>query len=259
MTDRPSSVRSAASRVVTHALDTNASLTAAGLAYYAQVSLLPTLVLGFVVVSAVVGNETALRMLDAAGDALSLAGQRVVRDALEGTTSRAEIGLAGLVVLGWGSFRLFRGLKTAVADVYRENNGVAGRWADSAVAALAVAAAVTVVVGGGLALAQVRSVSAPIRAVLLTGALSVTLAPLYYVLPESDVSLVEVVPGAVLTASGWIVLRAAFRAYLDVANRYPVYGVLGALVLLVTWLYFASLLLVLGAVVNAVLAGHDDA
>jgi YihY family inner membrane protein len=257
MADRPSSLREAASRLVGHALDSDVSFTAAGIAYYAQVSLLPTLVLGFVAVSTVAGERLAVRALDAAGEALSPAGQQVVREALTGAAGRAEVGLAGLAVFAWGSFRLFRGLKTAFNDVYGESDGMVVRWRDSAVAAVTVAAAVAVVAGGGLALARFGPVPAPVRALSLTLALSVALAPLYYVLPDADVGVAEVAPGAVVTAGGWVLLRTGVRLYLDVADRYAVYGVLGALVLLVTWLYLASFLLVLGAVVNAVLAGRD--
>jgi len=257
MADGPSSLREAASRLVEHALDSEVSFAAAGIAYYAQVALLPTLVLGFVVVSALAGERLAVRVLDAVGTALSPAGQRVVREALTGAAGRREVGLAGLLVLGWGSFRLFRGLKAAVANVYGEEHGVAVRWRDSAAAAVAVAVAVALVAAGGLAFTRFGPVPAPVRALVLTLALSVTLTPLYYVLPDADVGVSEVVPGAVVTAGGWVVLRTAVRVYLGVANRYAVYGVLGALVLLVTWLYLASLLLVVGAVVNAVLAGRD--
>ena len=257
MGDRPTTLREAASRLVAQARDANVSLTAAGIAYYAQVSLLPSLLLGFVVLSVVAGDRVATEVLAATGDALSPAGRRLLRDRLTDVTGRTEVGLAGLVVLLWGSFRLFRGLASAVAEVYGDSEGVVVRWRDSLVAAVAVLVGVSVVVGAGLAFARFGPVPGAVRALFLTVALSVTLAPVYYVLPPDDVALREAVPGTVLTAGGWVVLRVAFRAYLDLSNRYAVFGVLGALVLLVTWLYVASLLLVLGAVLNAVLSGSD--
>jgi len=66
-----------------------------------------------------------------------------------------------------------------------------------------------------------------------------------------------VLPGAVFAGVGWTVLRVAFQAYVDVTadadGEGAVYGVLGAVLLLVTVLYFGATLVLVGAVVNVVL------
>jgi membrane protein len=47
-----------------------------------------------------------------------------------------------------------------------------------------------------------------------------------------------------------------FRVYAGRTGQFDVYGVLGVVILLVTWYYLGSMALLLGAAVNAVLAGR---
>ena len=246
-----------ASRLHTHASESGVAFAAAGIAYYAQVSLIPLGVLVFVAVSTVAGDELAVRLVDTAGDALSPTGRRLLRDAVAGRAGRWEATVAGVVVLGWGSLRFFRGLKSAVTEVYDGREGIFVRWRDSAVAGLAILLSLTAVLGAGFAFRRF-GVGPPVavRPLLLAAALAASLYPVYYVLPDVDVTPAEALPGTVLTAGGWVVLHTAFRTYVSFVGG-TAYGVLGGVILLVTWLYLASLFLVIGAVLNVVLAGRD--
>jgi membrane protein len=86
--------------------------------------------------------------------------------------------------------------------------------------------------------------------------LALALLPIYYVLPPVEVSVAEVVPGAVVAAVGWVLLQVGFRPYASNAGRYAAYGAIGAVLVFVTWLYFASIVILLGAAVNAVRRGR---
>jgi hypothetical protein len=90
--------------------------------------------------------------------------------------------------------------------------------------------------------------------VVLIGGLSVTFLPMYYIFPDVDIAVREALPGAVLAAVGWVLLQVGFRAYTRIAGSYEAYGVLGGVLLLITFLYFGGLVLLVGAVVNATLA-----
>ncbi|MFB6359716.1 MAG: YhjD/YihY/BrkB family envelope integrity protein, partial [Halobacteriales archaeon] len=92
--------------------------------------------------------------------------------------------------------------------------------------------------------------------VLLVG-LFVAFLPLYIRFPDSDVTLREAVPGAGVVAIGWVGLQAAFQGYASLAAGGDLYGVLGGVLLLVTWFYLAAMLILLGAVFNVVLAARD--
>jgi len=260
MADRPSTLRGGARRVVAHARETDAAFTAAAVTYYVQVSLIPLAILAFVAVSTLAGDRLALEAVESVGDVLSSTGERLLREAITRGAGRAEASVGGLAVFLWGTLRLFRALESAFAAVYPSDESMVSRWRDIAVAALAVPVALVAAAGGGLALQYVGpSLPAPARAALLVAALSAVLLPVYRVLPTVEVPVTEALPGAVLTAGGLVVLRVGFEVYLAVAGGASLYGALGAVVVVVTWLYFASLLLVGGAVLNVVLAGRDEA
>lgn len=75
-------------------------------------------------------------------------------------------------------------------------------------------------------------------------------------LPPVDASIREVLPGVAVAAGGWVLLQIGFQLYATTASRYGAYGMIGAALLFVTWLYFASIVVLLGGAVNAVL--HED-
>jgi membrane protein len=62
--------------------------------------------------------------------------------------------------------------------------------------------------------------------------------------------LQSALPGAVFAASGWTVLHVIVQVYVRQASQYAIYGTLSGVLLLLTSLYIASLLLMLGVAVN---------
>lgn len=258
MSTEPTDLRETTRRVLSHAVESDVAFTAAGIAYYAQVSLLPLAVIGFAAVSAVASERLALNVIEATGGTLSPTGERLLRESLTGGAGRVEAGIGGVLVFVWGALRLFRGLKAAVSTVYGTDTGVVVRWRDSAVTLVAVSATLLALLGTGLALRRLGvGLPPPIPGLVSLAVVTGSLYPLYYVLPGQTLTPAEPLPGTVVAAGGLVLLRLGFRVYLRLGSRYAVYGVLGGVVLLVTWLYLASLLLVLGAVVNAVRAGYD--
>jgi len=89
-------------------------------------------------------------------------------------------------------------------------------------------------------------------------ALTVTLLPLYFVPSRVATSPQDALPGAITTAIGWTVLHAAIQFFVANASQYAIYGVLSGLILILTSTYVAAVVLMLGVVVNAVLATETD-
>jgi YihY family inner membrane protein len=85
-------------------------------------------------------------------------------------------------------------------------------------------------------------------------ALFVVFLPLYVGFPDRPIGLWHAAPGAVLAALGWSALGTIFQYYAGIAGDKAVYGVLGGLLLFVTWLYVANLLVLLGAATNVVIS-----
>lgn len=246
--------------VVDLARDRELTLTAAGIAYYAFVSIIPLMLLAVAVASFVGGQELATRVTDMLSQQLSSSGQEIVTETLTTTTGRGAASVVGFLTLTWSALKLFRSLDKGFDEVYTDDveTSMLEQVRDALVVILGIALAIALVVAVGVALSMLQ-LQIPFINVLGTLVLIVVLAlaflPIYYVLPPMDVSLQEVLPGAVIAAVGWVLLQLGFRIYASNAGRYAAYGMIGAVLLFVTWLYFASILVLLGAAVNAVRRG----
>ncbi|WP_049923358.1 YhjD/YihY/BrkB family envelope integrity protein [Halopiger djelfimassiliensis] len=238
----------------------NVPFMAASIAYQAFISLLPLLVLVFFLVT-IVGDEAfAAAVSETTEGFLPESGQLLVENAIEDSPATAGSTLVGLVVLLWGSLKIFRGLDTAFSEIY----GTAGE--SSFVDQLRDAVLVFGAIGGALLAATIAGVlfaflsAIPfigvVQSLLLVVVLTLAFYPMYYYFPDVDVSRREVVPGVVVAAVGWTALQSLFRVYVSFASGSESAGPVGAIILLLTWLYFGGLILLAGAVVNAIGTGY---
>lgn len=234
---------------------------AAAIAYYGLVSVVPGLILALGIAAAVGGPQLAERVLTLSGSALTESGRAVISDALLGTERRGGATALGIVVLLWGALKGFRGLDRAFSRIY----GTVGEQSflqglqDAVIGLTGVVAAFVLMValGGVLAALQLPATGwIGGLAVLLLG-LFIAFLPLYVRFPDTDVALGEAAPGAALVAIGWVGLQTAFQGYVSFTAGGDLYGVLGGVLLLVTWFYIAAVLILLGAVFNVVLADRD--
>jgi len=244
------------------ARDRNLTFLAAGIAYYAFVSVIPLMLLAVAVASFVGGQALATRVTNMLGQQLSSAGEDIITQTLTNTAGRGAASVIGFLALTWSGLKLFRGIDQAFDEVYEDEveTSLLEQLRNGVIVIIGIVLAVALVVAVGVVL-SVLSLQLPFVNVLGTVALIVVLAlaflPIYYVLPPMDVSLREVLPGALVAAVGWVVLQVGFRLYASNASQYEAYGVIGAVLLFVTWLYFASILVLVGAAVNAVRWGAE--
>ena len=81
---------------------------------------------------------------------------------------------------------------------------------------------------------------------------------IYTVIPERKTKLKNELPGALISAVGWIGFSALYSFYIDHFGNYSsVYGSLTAIVLFLLWLYFCMIILFFGAEVNDMLRLHN--
>ncbi|MBE6055061.1 MAG: YihY/virulence factor BrkB family protein [Clostridium sartagoforme] len=79
-------------------------------------------------------------------------------------------------------------------------------------------------------------------------------ACIYRYAPAKKIPWKEVYGGAILTTFGWIIVSLAFSYYINnIANYSRLYGSIGAVFVLMTWLYITSIILILGAEFNSIL------
>lgn len=77
---------------------------------------------------------------------------------------------------------------------------------------------------------------------------------IYTIVPERKTRFLSELPGAVISAFGWLGFTALFTIYTDNFSNYgALYGSLAAAVILMLWLYFCMYILFLGAEANVYL------
>ena len=92
-----------------------------------------------------------------------------------------------------------------------------------------------------------------LRFVLLGAVLFFVIAFLYGLAQEKG-RINRIWPGALLSLVMWVALSLLFSLYVESAARYNViYGSIGAIIVLLLWLYLASVMLIMGAEFNSVL------
>ena len=78
---------------------------------------------------------------------------------------------------------------------------------------------------------------------------------IYKLAPAKRLTWKEVIPGAVFSTLGWVVVSFGFSFYIDNFNNYSrFYGSLGAVFILMTWLFIISIIFILGVEINFVVA-----
>ena len=69
----------------------------------------------------------------------------------------------------------------------------------------------------------------------------------------------KLLPGALTAAAAWLLISICFSHYVSGMARYSLlYGSLGAVIVLLLWLYLSSLIIVMGAELNGVLLHHEQ-
>ncbi|WP_149797940.1 YihY/virulence factor BrkB family protein [Halorubrum xinjiangense] len=246
--------------IVSESRRKNVPFMAGSIAYSAFVSLLP-LVLLLVIAASVIGGEAlADRVQRLTESYLSPAGQTLLADSIGQAGTQTGLSVLGLLVLLWGVLRVFRALDTAFSAIYdtHAKNDLRNQFTDGVVVLVTLAGALLAVVVAGLSLRYLPDLPFPrlVREALLVVGLSVVFVPIYYVFPDADLSVKMVLPGAVVAAVGWALLNAGFGIYVRYSSAGDLYGVIGGVILLITFLYFGALVILIGAATNVVLMGR---
>ncbi|MFB6140783.1 MAG: YhjD/YihY/BrkB family envelope integrity protein [Halosimplex sp.] len=246
-------------RAVVHEIRTERITFMAGsIAYHAFVSILPLLLLVLAVVSAVGQSALERGIIDLARAALTPGAADALVAELQSASTGAS--LLGVVVLVWGTLRIFRGLDTAFSDIYESSarNTLVDQFRDGVVVLVCVAAAIVVAaalhrhlrLGGGAGWLVGRAV--------LVAGLALALVPMYYVFPdEPDMLVRETLPGVAFAAVGLTVFESVFRVYVQYRGEASSGDALAGVLVFLTWLYFSGLVVLVGAAINAVLSNRS--
>lgn len=258
-----SSTTALARDVTAVARESGISVKAAGLAYHTFNTFVPLVILLLVGVSATGSMDAIFEVFESATGLETMAS----RDELDRLTGdggdRLRAALLALAIFVWSAIRLFQATNSAFTGVYgtRKRQSVFGVAVTLALIVVTVTGGVTLVAVVGVALGFFADeigwtlLSPP----LLFGSLVVGFLPMYYFIPHAAVTLREVLPGTVLAAGGWTLLAIGFRIYVVTSGSVALFGIAGAVLIGLTWVYLGGFCLVLGAVLNAVHADRVEA
>ncbi len=235
---------------------------AAMIAYFALLSFVPLLFLSLALLGLVHQADQSsffVRELERTFPSTSI--DSILRAVRAIQSNAAALGAVGGAFLLWSSLSFFSVLESAFNIVYgRPNRGwLHGKaLATMMMSGSLVALFVSLVIGsiGQEILKRYfgfagNAFSARVVAIAVsTLGLFVFLTSAYYVLTNANLSVREVLPGAVTAA---VILEASFQAlpvYVDVSKHNPVLQTLSGPAILLVWLYVMANVIVLGAEVN---------
>ncbi len=234
---------------------------AAALAFYASVSFAPVLILLVWVLSSLNGDwqqQLAASLTGMIGSQASDAVQAVITSAREHPHGGNIAGLVGLGVTLFGASAVFAQLQGSLNRIWgvEPHPGVAiGAWLLARARALALLGGVgfmmivTFVVSGVLQL-LVRGDTLAwqiIEYVLSAIVFVIAFGAMYRVLPDAHIHWRDALKGGALTAALFLVGKWAIGLYISNGDVGGAYGSAGALVVLLTWVFYASVIVLMGA------------
>lgn len=244
------------------AQDNSAGLLAAGIAYYAFLSFVPLLIAGVLSYGLVADPQTVTEHAASIAATLpSSASELIIEQMRAITEDRSDAkGLGFILALALSLF----GARVAAGSVVTAFN-IAFDSPESRGFLKSNLLALGITVGG---LAAMGFVAAAISATVFlfpegSGAFATFLVigmfgtggavAAYRIVPNvDDVSLQEAVRGALPFGLAWMLASTAFGYYVsNIASYNATYGSLGAIVVLLTWLFLSAYLLLLGAHIAA--------
>lgn len=249
---------------------------ASSMAYFAILSLFQVVVLGVIVFSFLVGEGEARRIVLERIEA-ALPVEPGTMDAIVQSiiASRGGVTVVSVAILAWGALGFFGALARGVGRAFAASTA-RPFWQDKLISLLLLAAAGLLALisvcaglvagiagrlanripGGGTGQQLALTVGGLVIPVLLV---LVALLVVYRVVPNRRVTFRQVLPGAVVATIVFTILRATFTWFAtDVARYESFFGPISAVITLLVFLYFASVVVLLGAEIARANVLEDD-
>jgi len=255
-------------------LGKDVSLVAAGLAFFALISMAPFLVIAIAVGGAIFGAEAAREEISERMSAeLGPAVAEFLVNLVDGARDLRSLSIATLIsalMLFWGSTRLFLELRRAIHLVWDIAHTAAANVRGAifayikgrllaALGVVAVGAVFLALLGSRVALnvvgdligATLVDVPLPIlgviEGVLALTVLSALVLLIYRVLPDRRPRFRYLLIGAAATASFLLLGRWLVALYVATGAIESAYGAAGSLVVFLIWAYYSSMAFLFGA------------
>lgn len=244
--------------IVLEARADNVTGEAAKIAYYFFLSLWP-LLLGIFAFAGIFGGEPAFEwIMGWVREAIPSEANRIVQRYVESVVAerRPDMLSLGIILTLWSGSNIFATLAEGLNVMYDLDEGRS--WWKRRVMSLGLLVAASVLLTGGASallageeIAEafgIRDAIASLRYPVAFLAVMALLWLVYYYLPARDQNVAKrwVTTGAVVGATLWFLATALFRLYVSHLGGYDSYGIVGAVLVLLLWLYLTALAILLG-------------
>ena len=249
----------------------NVSLVAAGVAFYGFLAMVPLLGATVLTYGLVASPHTVLHNVQSLATMLPQDVAKLIGDQLLNVvkTSGSKKGfgvLVALLIAIWGARNAAGSIVIALNIAYEEEEKrgwfrVTLLSLAITLAAVALAMMGAAVIGAMSALDRLLPSTGPVGLILgrviayaLLAAVAAAAAATLYRYGPSRVKAkwTWLTPGSLFFAIGWLVLTLGFGFYVSRFGKYNVtYGSLGGVIVLLTWLYLSSFILLFGAEFNS--------
>jgi len=253
-------------RVIRQALHHRLRGESAKTAYYLFLSLFPLLLVAFALTGMLGGHAVfsvlARRLEQAAPAEGARYLERFVRDVTD--SRRPDILSFGLLFGLWTGSNIFVALTEGLNRIYEIREGRRW-WKRRLIAVGTLIAGLVLMIGGALILLAGGRLGASagldgrwnvLRYPLVFVMLTLMLSLIYYALPNRDQSRSRrpITLGAVAGTAIWFLATIGFRFYITHIKHYgETYGFVGAVIVLLLWLYLTAYAVLIGGEVAAVL------
>jgi membrane protein len=248
-------------------IDVDVLTQAASLSFYALLSMAPLLML-LLWLTASLYPAAQDALVIQVGQLAGEAGAVVARTVIENATAEPSVGsMAGLwstLLLFVGATAVFAQLQGALNLIFRtdrERLDGALAWLRKRVFSFGVVLALGfLLIVSTIATTALQVVFARLPTLLPAMTYAITLALyalafafLYRYLPDRPVVWRQALSGGLVTAALFALGRYAIGLYIAAAAPGSAYGSMGALVIMVIWIYYASVVFLVGALLTAVI------
>jgi membrane protein len=272
---RPSDIpgpgwKAVATRVKDKVGSDNVSIVSAGVAFYLLLSIVPALAATVAIYGLFADPQTIGRHVEALGafmpaEAQTLVGEQLNRLAQSSGDALGIGAIVGLAVSLWSATRAMAAMMEALNIAYDEQESRGFVWRNL----VALGLTVVLVLFLGLAITLIAVIPAIVNLMGMTGLLAtlvnwlrwpvlgicllLALAVLYRYGPDREAATwAWISPGAVVGGVLWLLGSIGFSIYVALAGNYDAtYGSLGAIVVVMMWLFISAFAIMLGAEWNA--------
>jgi membrane protein len=249
---------------------------AGSMAYFSVLSIVNLLVLGVVVTSTAVGEEAARQFIIDRVTSGSPIDATLIGDLIDNAlASRGGVTVLGVVLVTWGALGAFGALSGGIGKVFQDAAPRRPFWQDRLIGLMLLVAAGALGLGSvvfGIVTDVVARLAKPVAGAgpgdLLLSAVGLVLPMLtvfaaffvvYRIVPNRRLTAAEIWPGALVATALWTALRIGFTFYATRIARYDsVFGPIAAGISLLVFLYFSSVIVLVGAEVTRASALEDE-